>query len=561
MSKKEFLSWDKNIVRLSVTGLLSIFLCLNSFAENPSANFEGIQVYQKNLQASPDHVQQLANDVTRYRNADNLWDALREDFTLNHYENVPAVQEKIDWYMNNQDFLLRAASRAAPYLYYILQQAKQRHLPAELVLLPIVESGYNPFAISNMGATGIWQIMPDLASDLGIQKDWGYDGRKDIIVSTRGALNHLAYLQSFFAGNWLLAIAAYNTGEGNVLAAIRRNIRDGKDTDFWSLPVAQQTRDYVPSILALAVIISHPDQYPIYFPPVRNAPYLAQVEVGAKINLKYAASLAGISYTKVSQLNPGIKHESSRLNKLILPIENVEEFTENLARSPLRPQIDWVHYRVKSGDTLLAIAKKFNTTPNAIQKLNHLAKNGFRHGLDLVIPNNPISASENSSGQIIETASTSSNVNKNEMLEMPNDVKKIRESVEEADNSAAQVHLNLQPGDTIYMVRNKDTLDSIAKRFHVNPNTIRTVNHLRSASLKSGLQIVIPTHTAYASSEANPSDLQPGDTIYMVRHGDTIEKIAHRFHTTASAIRLTNFVEDASLSEGEKLVIPTHVKG
>jgi membrane-bound lytic murein transglycosylase D len=225
-----------------------------------SLSVEGIQIYQKNLQ-SPEHKQMLAEDITRYRNADNLWDVLREEFTLPHYEDNPAVQEKIEWYMNNQDFLLRSATRAAPYLYYILQQVKKRHLPAELVLLPIIESGYNPFAISNMGAMGIWQMMPDTASGLGIKRDSWYDGRRDVIASTRAALNYLAYLQSFFDGNWLLAIAAYNTGEGNVLAAIRRNIREGYGTDFWSLPVAQQTKDYVPRLLALAVIISHPDLF------------------------------------------------------------------------------------------------------------------------------------------------------------------------------------------------------------------------------------------------------------------------------------------------------------
>lgn len=529
-----------------------------SFASSPAPSYEGIQLYQKNLQSSPEHIQKLADDVTRYRNADNLWDVLRQEFTLQHYENTPAVQEKIDWYMNNQDFLLRAASRAAPYLYYILQQVKKRHLPAELVLLPIVESGYNPFAISNVGASGIWQIMPDTANDLGIQKDWGYDGRRDVIASTRGALNHLMYLESFFAGNWLLAIAAYNTGEGNVLAAIRRNIRDGKDTDFWSLPVAQQTKDYVPSILALATIISHPDQYPIYFPPVRNAPYLAQVDVGTKVNLKLAASLAGISFAKVTQLNPGVNHSTSGLSKLILPIENVQQFSENLARSPLHPQIDWIHYRVKSGDTLAAIAKRFNTSPTSIQRLNHLAHNNFRHGMDLVIPNTTNDSSDDQS--IMEASSTSNRDTK--FLTISNDVKKIRQGFEEASNTT-QVHQALQPGDTIYMVRNNDTLDSIARRFHINASNIRAANHLSYRTPKPGVQIVIPTHlvTQQASAQSNFNNLSAGDTIYMVRHGDTIAKIAHRFHTSASAIRLTNFVDDNSLSEGEKLVIPTHLRG
>src|SRR3990167_6402933 len=346
-------------MRLITLVTISALIGGASFA-SPSA--EGIQTFQKPILTS-ERKQKLADDITRYRNADNLWDVLSEEFALPHYEHNPLVQEKIEWFMNNQEYLLRSAYRASPYLYYILQQVKKRHLPAELVLLPIIESGYNPFSLSNVGAAGIWQLMPDTASGLGIKRDSWYDGRRDIIASTRAALNYLDYLQNFFEGNWLYAIAAYNTGEGNVLSAIKRNIRGGISTNFWALPVDQETKDYVPSLLALATIISHPDQYPIYFPPIRNAPYLAQVDVGKQISLKYAATLAGISHQKMIQLNSGFGRSSTSTkgpSKLVLPIENIEQFTENLARSPLSRPINWMHYKVKSGDTIASVAKKFD---------------------------------------------------------------------------------------------------------------------------------------------------------------------------------------------------------
>ena len=240
----------KKIVQLGYQRLIKLIslvvICtMIGGASFASPSSEGIQIYQKNLHLSPEHKQKLADDITRYRNADNLWDVLREEFALPHYEDNPMVQEKIEWYMNNQDYLLRSASRAAPYLYYILQQVKKRHLPAELVLLPIIESGYNPFSLSNVGAAGIWQLMPDTATSLGVRQDWWYDGRRDVITSTRAALSHLSYLQSFFEGNWLYTLAAYNTGEGNLLSAIKRNIRDGKDTDFWSLPLSQDRKSVV----------------------------------------------------------------------------------------------------------------------------------------------------------------------------------------------------------------------------------------------------------------------------------------------------------------------------
>ncbi|OGT38430.1 MAG: hypothetical protein A3F11_09865 [Gammaproteobacteria bacterium RIFCSPHIGHO2_12_FULL_37_14] len=540
--------------------LLCVSCALIGGASFASPNVEGIQIYQKNLHLSPEHKQKLADDITRYRTADNLWDVLREEFSLPHYENNPQVQEKIEWFMNNQDYLLRSASRAAPYLYYISQQVKKRHLPAELVLLPIIESGYNPFSLSNVGAAGIWQLMPDTASGLGIKRDSWYDGRRDIIASTRAALNHLDYLQSFFEGNWLYALAAYNTGEGNVLSAIKRNIRGGIDTGFWSLPVAQETKDYVPSLLALAVIISHPDEYPIYFPPVRNAPYLAQVDVGTQINLKYAATLAGISDKKMIQLNPGFSRSSTPTStskkgptKLVIPIENIEQFSENLARSPLSHPINWEHYKVKSGDTIASIAKKFATSTTAIRKLNHLSKNNLHPGANLLIPANdqPIANSEN----IVETASK-------QRSSLASKTEGVMQKVAMPIQSLSQYRL--QPGDTIYMVRTKDSLESIAKRFHINSKLLQAVNNISKKKIKPGKQLIIPTHASSMNASSLPSikkSLQPGDTLYMVRHGDTIEKIARKFHTSPATIRLANLVDDNSLIEGEKLVVPTHIRG
>lgn len=533
-----------------------------SFA-SPSA--EGIQVYQKTLHLSPEHKQKLADDITRYRNADNLWDVLREEFVLSHYENQPAVQEKIEWFMNNQDFLLRSASRAAPYLYYILQQVKKRHLPAELVLLPIIESGYNPFSLSNMGAAGIWQLMPDTASGLGIKRDWWYDGRRDVVASTRAALNYLAYLQSFFEGNWLLAIAAYNTGEGNVLSAIRRNIRNGYDTDFWSLPVAQETKDYVPSLLALATIISHPYQYPIYFPPVRNAPYLAQVDVGTAINLKYAAQLAGISYKKLMQLNSGFNRPSTSNKgpyKLVLPIENVEQFTENLARSPLNQQINWIHYKVKPGDTFASVTKKFNITTNALRRMNHLTKNTLHSGTNLLIPVNGSNNNTPAFSSLHEIAEKEDKHTTDAAITAT--ATKKQEKPLLALNIDKSGKYTLQPGDTIYVVRVKDTWEKIAKRFHIYASSLQAANQIKDKKLKPGKQLIIPTHTgtvANNTSTHSAKKISAGDTIYMVRRGDSIEKIARKFRTSPSAIRLANLVDNNSLSEGEKLIIPTHIRG
>lgn len=508
---------------------------------------EGMELYKKNLK--PEHKLKLAFDIKRYHDADNLWDVLRDEFSLPHYENNPIVHEKMMWYLDNQVYLLRTVTRAAPYLYYILQQVKKRHLPAEIVLLPIIESGYDPFSLSNVGAAGIWQLMPDTATDRGIKQDWWYDGRRDIIASTRAALNYLVYLENFFNGNWLLALAAYNTGEGNVSAAIKRNIRNGRGTDFWSLPVAQQTRDYVPSLLALAAIISDPDRYPIALPPVKNAPYLAQVDVGSQINLKFAASLAGMSYKALKRLNPGYNRSSTSSrgpHKLILPIVSIIKFTENLLKNPLAGKTDWSKYKIQSGDTLISIAKKFQVSVIALRRMNELKSHMIRPGAILLVPSQekkPTSPFES-----IEKLATKQKIDNT-----------VKNQEQVAIRSAfTKAKYRLASGDTIYMVRNKDTLSSIAEKFHIDRELLQKVNQLNTTDIKVGEHLVIPTHVRNPSSKNN---LIPGDTLYMVRNGDTIEKIALKFHTTPAAIRLANLIDNHSLEEGEKLVVPTHFRG
>jgi len=505
-------------------------------------NAEGIQIYQKH--STPEIKQSLADDIDRYRNAENIWDVLRAEFTLPHYEDNYRVQEQIEWFMNNQDFLYRSAARAAPYLYYILQQVRIRHLPAEVALLPVIESSFNPFAYSPAGAAGIWQMMPATANGLGIKQSWWYDGRRDVVASTKAALNYLAYLGNFFDGNWLLGIAAYDTGEGNILSAIKRNSRDGISTDFWSLPVAQETQLYIPKLLALAAIISNPHKYPIQLPYVRNAPYLAQVDLGGQIDLKHAAHLAGLSIHELKQLNSGYSRSAIGPNgpfKLVLPIENVEEFTENLSISPQFQQIAWVHHKIKNGETLKVIAQKYNVSVKELKKLNPTLARNFKVGTKLTIPR----TGESITNTILESTPIVEVSEKNNIQEEP-----------------VATSYSLKAGDTLYMVRRGDTLEKISRKFKIPSQYLLAINQLRQGStLEPGKQLIIPTHAPAVKKQNNNDEyaLNAGDTVYMVRHGDTIEKIARHFHTTPDDIRVTNLLASNQLKEGDQIVIPTPV--
>lgn len=509
--------------------ILAIICCLiqNSFVFANSVNNEGIQVYQKNLHFSPERKKNLAKDINRYHHADDIWDKLRRQFSLPHYEDNPMVQEKIEWFLNHQDYLLHSMTRAAPYLYFILQQVKKKHLPAELVLLPIIESAYNPFALNaSFGAAGMWQMMSTTASGYGIRQNGWYDGRRDVVASTEAALSYLDYLQHFFEGNWLLAIAAYDTGEGNVVAAIRKNINNGENTDFWSLPVAQETRDYVPQLLALAIIISHPEEYPIEYPIVPNAPYLAQVDVGTQIDLREAAAFAGLSLKHLKQLNSGYSRTAMGPNgpfKIVLPIDNVEQFMENLDRSSFYARHTIV---AKQSDSMFKKLRQFHPKILASKKSQHRTYQ-------------PATFSD-TTPPATEDISTST----------------IAASVTQALSSNDRYVM--QPGDTLYMVREGDSLDSIAKHFHINIKTLALANSFDpSIALQSGQSLIIPTHKE-AQATAENYTLTPGDTIYKVRAGDTIEKIAEKFHTTPEAVRLANLLTNNHLEKDDQLVIPTH---
>jgi membrane-bound lytic murein transglycosylase D len=280
--------------------------------------------------------------------------------------------------------------------------------------------------------------------------------------------------------------------------------------------------------------------------------------VQKKMNLRQAAALAGISYTKMMQLNPGYNRPASKSGyKLILPIETLEQFSENLMHSPYREYTPptWMHYRMKPGDTLLSVAKKFKTTSDAIRKLNHLAKVAPRRGTNLLIP------------QLKDATTLASNRDDEAPAQRPMQPTKkksfgsIATRLSQrlyASSGKASAAYSLQPGDTIYMVRSNDTLDTIARRFHIPVETLRYANRLEGREVSPGKEVVIPTHPGETRMATNPQT-QTREVTYIVRTGDTIATIAKRFNTSPASIRVANMIDDSSLIEGFSLIIPTTV--
>lgn len=319
--------------------------------------------------------------------ATEIWDRLRSGFTLPTRDD-PEVRRYLVRYNKHPEAVARLLQRGEPYLFHILNRVEQRGLPAELALLPCVESAFDPHATSPVGAAGLWQFMPKTAESLGLSQDWWYDGRLDVIDGTEAALDYLTQLHRSF-GDWLLALAAYNTGSARVQRAIAQNRAEGKPVDFWHLPLPAETRSYVPRLLALRAVVRRPAKYNVTLPSLPDAHYFTRVDTQGRIDLPVAAQLAGVSEEELKRLNPGILRLTTppdRPSILLIPKKSESVFGERLALLPEDERIRSIRHRILRGDTLSTIAQHYRTTVERLLKVNHMDNTEIIAGDILVVP-------------------------------------------------------------------------------------------------------------------------------------------------------------------------------
>jgi len=324
----------------------------------------------------------------------DLWARIRRLYGLgNATPGSKSRQRRItaqrNWYVAHPSYLARTVDRARPYLYLIVAAVEARGMPTEMALLPIIESAYQPFAYSHGRAAGIWQFIPGTARHFGLKQNWWYDGRRDIAASTRAALDYLQSLHKTFSGDWLLALAAYNSGSGTVKAAIRNNRKHGRPTDFWSLRLPNETRDYVPRLLAISEIIANPRRYNISLTPIPDTPHLTSVNIGSQIDLALAADLAGLSLDEIYLLNPGYNRwatDPDGPHRLLLPVNVADKFIRKLQRVPASQRIHWIRHRIRSGETLGHIANRYGTTVGVLRQVNKIRGHMIRAGKSMIIP-------------------------------------------------------------------------------------------------------------------------------------------------------------------------------
>ncbi len=469
----------------------------------------------QNLNDSPTQVAGL----TPAQYAD-LFDRMRAGFKLDDAQRT-AVDQQLSWFASHPDYLERAFGRAELYLYHIVTELEARGMPLEIALLPVVESAFEPYAYSRARASGLWQFIPDTGSRYGLKQDWWYDGRRDVVESTRAALDYLQSLHDEFNGDWLLAIAAYNCGEMAVERALDINRAKGRPLDFWSLKLPKETQAYVPKLLAMRRLVTDPESLGISISPIPNQPYFARVETHGQIELKVAAEIAGVTDEELYELNPAFHRwatDPSGPHYLLLPVDGAQVFTQNVSQLTDEQRMHSEVYTVGRGDSVISVAKRFNTTPNVVREMNDLPAGPLTVGSDLRVP----SRSSTLPAKVLLAAAR----------------------VDGRDRSARRPH--------VHVVRRGDTMWSIARRTGVDVNKLAVMNGMQPGDpLRAGQRLRLSNSEGGGRSAAGPRKV-----TYVVRSGDTLTQIAKLFQCSVKEIMSWNGIGSrVGIQPGQRLTI------
>ena len=455
-----------------------------------------------------------ANELDAYAPSgpNSLWVKIRSGYQLQDKYN-PRMDTYTAYFGRHQRYINLVSKRGDRYLHYIVSELEKRNMPMELALLPIVESAFDPFAYSHGRASGIWQFIPSTGKAYGLNQDWWYDGRRDIVASTNAALDYLQRLAKRFDDDYLLALAAYNAGGGNVNKSIRRNRKAGKPTDFWSLKLPRETRNYVPKLLALSRIIANPEQHQLTLPDIADAPYFEQIDIQTQIDLAQAANLAKIGMDELQLLNPAFNRWATAPNgphNLLIPIDNVELFKRNLAELPQLQRISWDRYTIKSGDSLIKIAAKYNTSVALLKDVNKLNSSRIRQGKTLLIP----IATEPEHYYALSAEQRLKNKQTNYQ--------------KKSNNTKIQ-----------YQVQSGDSFWKISRQFGVSVKNLAKWNGMAPKDpLKSGQTLIVWGQKSPPGKQSSSAMIRK--VHYSVRNGDSLAKIAGKFNLSANDIQRWN---------------------
>ncbi|HWK61945.1 MAG TPA: transglycosylase SLT domain-containing protein [Eoetvoesiella sp.] len=412
----------------------------------------------------------------------DMWDRIRRGFAIPNLHSDLADQWT-EYYASHPEAVYRMSQRASKYLYFIVDELERRGMPTELALLPFVESAYNPTAYSKSNASGLWQFIPSTGLHYNLQQDSWRDQRRDPIASTHAALDYLSYLYDF-QGDWYLALASYNWGEGAVKRSLDKNADAGLPTDYASISMPDETRNYVPKLQAIKNIVANPKKYGITLPSVSNTPYFTTIKRTQSIDVAVAAQLAEMSVEDFKALNASFnrpvilgEHEPT----LLLPTDRADIFKANLEAYQGKLS-SWQAYHARQGESYAAIAKKYGISLASLRKINGLSSKKTRAiAQTLLVP-------KLESGGGIQLASLEYPSNDSGSETRKPSIKKVSVQRRGKDVVVVKRKANVRT----HTVQSGDTLYSLAKRYHTSIDELRKLNNLKSNSLARGKQLRVP---------------------------------------------------------------------
>ncbi|MHA6493207.1 LysM peptidoglycan-binding domain-containing protein [Pseudomonas borbori] len=462
----------------------------------------------------------LTSTIKKPQEPEDIWERVRGGYQLQDSIGInPRIEQQRLWFVSNPSFVEKVGERSSPYIHYIVERLEERNMPMELALLPMIESAYNPLAYSHAHAVGLWQFIPSTGRNFNLRQTSWYDGRRDVMASTNAAMNYLSRLHEMFNGDWLLALAAYNAGEGRVSRAIERNQKLGLPTDYWNLTLPSETQNYVPKLLALSQVVMSPEAYGVSLAPIANEPYFEKVELKQRMDLSRIAALADLDEDELYLLNPAFKRRVTLdgPQHLLVPTGKAELLAANLLLMKPDALVDWQEYRVRSGDSLHGIANRYRLTVNTLKEINQLSSNNLQVGQVLSIPAEPGAA---------------------------------------PSEPLFQNTVSRAPASRSYRVKNGDNLWLIAKAHKVSVKDIQRWNTLKGNKLRTGqvlnLQGSSATPTAVARTSSSDRNAV---TYYRVRSGDSLYMIAKRFNVQMQHLKSWNPRTGSALKPGQTLTL------
>jgi len=473
----------------------------------------------------PEWVESLPDDTdVSSQEYDNVWLRVVDNFSLTGCDTHKETLVWASWYAEHDAYMQRVMKRARPWIYFIAEELQTRGLPGELALLPIVESAYDPFAYSSGRALGTWQFIAETGKHYGLKQDWWYDGRRDVWSSTHAALDYLEHLNAKFDGDWLLALAGYNSGEYRVEREIAKNLKNGKPADFWNIRLPKETRGYVPKLLGLACLFQKPDEYEYEFPKAPNQPVITLVDMQEQSDLVLVSQFSEVGIDVLFSLNPGFSRWATSPDgpwHIILPVEGANRLQRYLEANPDASLMKWDQVVVESGDTLSSLAARHQIPVSVLRSSNNLHSDLIRVGQKLRLP-------------------------RDEQL-----------LVDPLYVAAATELQKLQSGliaseRVTHKVRPGESLSVIARRYKVSVKELQNWNKISDPrKLRAG-----QTLTLFQSPAPAAPIVKSGTIKHTVRSGDSLWSIARHYNVRVSDLmRWNDLSKNTVIKPGQAIKI------